>query len=227
MFAELDWRSQDFFTYLALASGVIVVLAMGLYAAPNGRLKVSGIVVSIVGSLGLGLALGVILMGLMGYQLKEQPSQGGPPGMGGPPVMGGPPGMGIPVPNPQAQLAALVDKLDLLTGKPLTVQLSDEQRKEISEQLKGLADVDELTDDVARAKVDKLDELLKDQKSTLEAVGYRGPAEGMSGGMPALPGPGGRGGVPGPPPVPNPFKVEDNAKHLKALTNRLAGGGNE
>ncbi|HKI38007.1 MAG TPA: hypothetical protein VKA46_39505, partial [Gemmataceae bacterium] len=66
MFTSLDWRSQEFYYYLAAAGAVVIALSVGLYAVPGGRLKVPGIAVSIVGSLGLGLAAGVIFMGVVG-----------------------------------------------------------------------------------------------------------------------------------------------------------------
>jgi len=253
MFAEVfDWKDQVNYYYLGGAGAVLLVLSLALYAVPGRAIKVPGIAVSIVGGLGLGLAGGVILMGMMGYQLKE-PAPTAPEGGGGPPpgmagVGRGEGGPGMPVgmpaqgggggggrgggggqPNFKAQLANLVGKLDVLTEKPLMVKLNDEQRKEINAQLKGL-DGDELSDDDARAKFEKLHELLKDQTSTLEAAGYRWPGEGGGGGRGA--GGGGRGaggggrgaggsGRGGPEPQANPFKTEPNEKHLKALTERL------
>ncbi len=237
MLAALDWTSLEFYYYLVGAGAVVVVLAVVLYALPGSKVKVPGIALSIVGSLGLGLALGIILMGWNGYVLKkpEPGDSAPPPGMGAPgggmPPMGAvmmpgaPPGMGGRGgmgggPNYKAQLANLVNKLDVLTEKPLMVQLSDEQRKEVKEQLNGLADAEELSDDDAKAKFDKLHELLKDQTATLEAAGYRWPGEGGGGGRGG--GRGGRGGPGGPEPPKNPFTTEPNGKHLKDLTERLS-----
>ena len=238
MLAALDWTSQESYHYLAGAGAVVVFLAVALYAIPGGKLKVPGIALSIVGSLGVGLALGIILMGWVGYELKKpEPAGGGgpPPEMGGPgggmPPMGGmmggrggpggPGGRGGPGgpgggPNYKQQLATLVTKLDVLTEKPLTIQLSDDQRKVVKEELKGLEDADELSDDDAKAKFEKLHKLLEDQTGTLEAAGYRWPGEGGGGRG------GGRGGPGGPPPPQNPFKTEQNGKHLKDLTDRLS-----
>ena len=225
MFAALDWTSHTFITYLALGGAVVVALSLGLYAIPGSRVKVPGIALSIVGGLGLGTALGMLLMGVYGLRPENAANAGAGPVIGGIPVMGGgAPGGGGGGPGggggrgsvSKTQLATLVGKVDVLTEKPLALQLTDEQRQAMKEQLKGLADAEDLSDDDAKAKVDKLHELLKDQKATLEAAGYRWPGQGGGGGG----GPG--GGAPQPPP--NPFKVEQNAKHLKALTERLDKG---
>jgi hypothetical protein len=226
-FGNLDWRGQEFYTYLAVAGAVVIVLSLVLSAVPGSKVKVPGIVLAIVGGIGIGVAGGVILMGTMGYDMKKEgppPDVApGPPGgmmannMGGPPGMpgrGGPGGgRGGGGPNHKAQLASLVGKLDTLTEKPLEVRLSDEQRKKIKELLKGV-DAADLSDDEAEKKARELHELLADQKETLKAAGYPWPGEGGGRGGPG----GGRGGPDGPP---NPFKAEDNAKHLKSLEERL------
>jgi hypothetical protein len=145
--------------------------------------------------------------------------------------MGGPMGGSRP-PNYKGQIAQLVSKLDVLTEKPLEVRLNADQRKEVAEQLKGV-DADDLSDDAAKEKLDKLLDLVKDQKDTLKAAGYNWPGEGGRGpggpggpgGPPGLggpPGPGGPGGPPGPPQ--NPFKNDANADHLKKLSERLEKG---
>jgi hypothetical protein len=229
MLAFVDWTSWATYHYLAVAGGVVVVLAIGLYMVPGGKMKVPSIALSNVGSLGLGLALGVILMGMLGYEPKKADSEGGaaPPGGGGPPAGMMPPmgrggGRGPAPANYRQQLATLVSKLDVLTEKPLTVKLSDDQRKEVQEQLKGLADADELTDGDAHERFEKLHEALKDQTATLEAAGYRWPGEGGGGGGERGGGGGGRGGGAGAPEPPtNPFKSEPNSKHLKDLNARL------
>src|SRR5205807_389261 len=134
-------------------------LSLALHVLPVGRLKLLGRLLSVVGGLGLGLGLGVILMGAWGYQL-ETPAyaypNGMPAGMGGNPGRGG---MGVvmvqfpgaaPVlppggPSSKPQLVALVNKLDALTDRPLTIELSEAQRREVKEQLKGLSDVEDLS----------------------------------------------------------------------------------
>ncbi|HEY1858756.1 MAG TPA: hypothetical protein VGG61_00265 [Gemmataceae bacterium] len=221
MLAALEWQNMTNYTYLAISGGVIVALATGLYATPGGRLKVPGIVLSIIGSLGLGLGLGVILMGGIGYHWeKEQqpPMSFRTPDIG---VAGPPPGAGARQ-GPgsganKAQLAALVGKLDLLTEKPLSIQFSDEQRKDVTELLKGLADADDLSDEDAKMKVEKLHNLLEEQRGTLEAAGYSW--SGQRGGP-------GRGAANGELPA-NPFKADQNAGHLKRLTDRVAQGAKE
>ena len=120
-------------------------------------------------------------------------------------------GMGGGGAQPKAQLAGLVDKLDLLTAKPLAIQLTDEQRAMIAEQLKGLDQAKELTDEEAKKKLDALTETLKPYRETLEAAGYRWPGAGGGGGRQ-------------PPPPPNPFMEEKNNKHLKDLQDRLTKG---
>jgi hypothetical protein len=226
-FGNLDWQGREFYAYLAVAGAVVVVLSLVLSAVPGSKVKVPGIVLAIVGGIGIGVAGGVILMGTMGYDMKKMealppdaaagppmmPNMGGPPGL---PGRGGPGGgRGGGGPNHKAQLASLVGKLDALTEKPLEVRLSDEQRKKIKELLKGV-DADDLSDADAEKKAKELHELLADQKETLKAAGYPWPGEGGGRGGPG--GGRGRGGPDGPP---NPFKAEDNAKHLKSLEERL------
>ena len=110
--------------------------------------------------------------------------------------------------NSKALLASLVDKLDLLTRKPLTIELTPHEKAKLAEQLQGLAEQEKLSDEEAKKKLDNLVALLKDNKDSLQAVGFRWPGE--SG--PALR-----------PPAdsPNPFKEEGNNNHLKDLQERL------
>jgi hypothetical protein len=197
--------------------------------APGGSGKLIAIAAAVVVAFAAGVVLGVIYMGLMGYHLSplaDASSPQTPPGgsVGTPPAGGGMPpapgGMGgMRGPSPKAQLAQLVSKLDVLTAKPLSVQLTAAQSKQIQEQLKGLADAKELADDDAKVRLEKLLDVLKDQKETFEAAGYRWPGEGGRGGGP----PGGMGG--GAPPA-NPFTTDTNANHLKSLSERLEKGGN-
>jgi hypothetical protein len=234
MFAlTLDWKSQEFYHYVAVAAAVVVALSIALYAVPGGKLKVPGIALSIVGSLGLGLAAGIIIMGVVGYEIKKPddspPPDGGPPpgvenaGRGNPGGRGpggrGPGGFGGP-PNYKMQLANLVGKLDVLTDKPLAIRLDKEQQQEVKKVLDGLDKQDELSDDDAKEKFEKLHDILKDQTSTLNAAGYNWPAEGGGGGGPRGGGGGPRGGG-GPEQPSNPFKTEQNKKHLEELVGRL------
>jgi hypothetical protein len=120
-------------------------------------------------------------------------------------------------PNPKFQLAQLVSKLDTLTAKPLTIQLTPEQKKKVQEQLAGLDAREKLSSDDAKAKLEALIDSLKDHKATLVAAGYFWPGE---------PGPGGGGGRAGGPgakadPDDNPFKSGANGEHLKNLESTL------
>jgi hypothetical protein len=147
---------------------------------------------------------------------------GGPPGgmmgKGGPPGGmrgGGPPGMapggamlsGMGTPSPKAQLALLVAKINQLTNKPLQLTLDEEQRAKLSEQLKGLSDEDELSEDDAKKRLEGILDILKGQKEMLEAAGFRWPGSGPSAQRPAN--------------SPNPFAEGDGQEHLKQLEKRL------
>lgn len=200
--------------------------------------KVPTIISVAVICLALGAGAAVATMNLMGYHLDKPGAAGAvsatptpPMGMGGPP--GGPPpsgappggkmGMGPPGgtgagapkggmgrgPNPKLQLASLVAKLDLVTGKPPTIQLTEEQRKKVQQQLQGLDTAEDLPAEEAKKRLDALLEVLKDHRQTLELVGYRWPSQG------------GPSSFSAPPELPNPFKEEKSAKPLKSLQSRL------
>lgn len=184
----------------------------------------------------IGVFLGVLGMSLFGGSsnpLTAAPAGGEPgggpsgmPGMsgGGPggPMGGGPPGMPGGMggmgkggmgkkgggPNPKTQLVALVAKLDQLSQKPLTVQLTADQKKKVQEQLAGLDSKDDLDESDAKKRLDSLLDVVQDQKEILEAAGYRWPGQG--------------GMQMSPPPPPNPFKDAKNAKGLKSLQALLA-----
>src|SRR5262245_52468745 len=74
---------------------------------------------------------------------------GGGGGRGGAGGFGG--GRG---PSPKAQLATLIVKLDQLTQKPLTVQLTADEKQKIRQQLQDLPDKDEISDQDAKARLD-------------------------------------------------------------------------
>ncbi len=218
-----DWLTNMTEYHCLAIGGAVVVLALVLYFTPVSRLKIPGIFFGIVGGLGMGAVLGVIGMGYYGYQMKPpeaageaSPPSGTGPGGGGPPNMmarmggGGMPGGGGR-PNSKTQLASLIAKLDVLSHQPLVVTLNAEQKKKMREQLQNLDDKEDLSEDEAKAKLNAILDIVKDQRQTLESAGYRWPGQG---------GGGGRGGRPASPP-PNPFKDEQNSKHLKALQSRL------
>src|SRR5262245_27397638 len=147
----------------------------------------------VVGVLGIavGVALGVVGMALLGYSPLArrgggpQPAPGAPamggmgaPGMGGgmgAPGMGG--GGGGRGPNPKAQLASLVAKLDQLTRKPLTVTLSDEQRQKLHQLLQGLDEKEDLDETEAKKCLEAVLEIVKEDRDNLEAAGYRWPGQ--------------------------------------------------
>lgn len=178
------------------------------------------------------------------------PPMGGPGGPGGGPggpggMMGGGPGggmggmmggmgggRGMQGPPVRSQLANLVSKLDALTNKekPLLIELSPEQKQKVQEQLKGLAELQEVSDDEAKKRLDALLEVLKDNREKLEAVGYRWPGAagpgGGGGGFGGFGGGGPGGGRPGGSPPANPFKDDPNVSNaLKSLESTLNKGG--
>jgi hypothetical protein len=179
--------------------------------------KSSVIVGGILGFL-VGAAAGAVGMAAFGKPSETTTAQSEPPG-GGPP--GGPGGMrGGPGPSrgpsPKQRLASLVVKLDLLTDprKPLSMELTSDQKQKIREQLKGLAEPEDLTDKEANERLDTLlGGVLGTDKSLLESTGFLWPGVGPEG-PPRGPGE--------PPPPRNPFHDKANGKHLKSLEERLA-----
>lgn len=133
---------------------------------------------------------------------------GPPPGMPVAPGQGG--GMGGRGPTAKSQLASLVAKLDQLSQKPLAVNLNEDQRSKLVEQLKGLEDKADLPEEEAKKRLDAILEIVKSEKETLESAGYRWPGQRGGGGRPAAD-------------VANPFKDEQNNKHLKSLQDSLIG----
>jgi hypothetical protein len=110
-------------------------------------------------------------------------------------------------PNPKTQLASLVVKIHQLSEAPLTLKLTDQQRQTILEQLKGLEEPGELTEEDAENRLKGLLDVVRDQRSTLEAAGYRWP----EGGPPAFA-----------QQAPNPFAMPENREHLTGLQQSLA-----
>ncbi len=241
---SIDWTDMGIYPWIAGGGGIVLLLAIVFCFLRLGKLSIPAGVVAGLAGLGTGTALGVVLMGLMGYQIKAPESDnepadasagprpggggmmmgGGPPGMGGMRGMpgggmmggrgGGPGGFGGFRPSSKAQLASLVGKLELLTSKPLTLELNAEQRQQVRKQLEGLADKEELSDEEAKKRLDALLEVLEDHKDTLTAVGFRWPGErGGGGGF----------GRPGQAPA-NPFTAKAARKDLEALDRRLGGG---
>jgi len=229
-----DWTKWEFYHYLIAAGVVVIVLALILYFIPAFRIKMPAIAIAVLGSLAAGLGIGMVVMAALGYHLEPRTSVDEPPGAGGTQGKGsemmkgmggrgkgggGMAGMmsgkgkggggmgGGRGPSPKTQLATLIDKLDVLTSKPLAIELTPDKKVKVAELLKGLDDKAELSDEDAKQKLDALLAEVQDQKRTLEAAGFRWPGEG-----------GGRAGAA----PPNPFMDEANSQHLKALQERLA-----
>src|SRR5262245_8225460 len=151
----------------------------------------------------VGIGLGALGMANKDLIVPPKPkSTTAAPGDG--PMM--PPGPRPSSPSPTAQLVGLVAKLDLLTQKPLTVTLTDEEKAKLAEQLKGLDADTPLGDEEIKKRLDAILEIVKDDREALEAAGYSWPGDTR-----IRP----RGGAP------NPFTEVDNTAHLKGLRERL------
>ncbi|HKB04543.1 MAG TPA: hypothetical protein VKD90_20135 [Gemmataceae bacterium] len=225
----MDWNNMQTWQYFAIAGGVVLVLGFILYFLPIGKAKMPAVVTAGFGGTALGLGLGVVLMGSLGYQTNpgapppagadgagpgaapKALGKGGPQGKGG--FGGG--GGGFGQPNSKALLSSLVIALDRVADRPVTIALTPEQRQAIAEQLKGLDSADQLSEEEAKARLDAIHKIVEKDKDALEAVGYRGFAPPGKGG-------GGGGGF-GKDQPPNPFKEGTAAGRLKSLNDRLAG----
>jgi len=226
-----NWTDLTLYHYLAIAGAALVLVALLLHFTPIARLKMPAVLLGVVGGLGTGIALGVLSMASIGYHFKpstDQSAQSSSPGMGAmimPPA--GPPGMpgagmrggggramgGGRGPNPKTQLVALVTKLDQLSGQPLQLTLSVEQKKKVEEQLQELDKEKELKPEDAQKRLDALRKVLDpDQLNVLDVAGYRWPSSGQGG-----------GGRPPAADQPNPFTQKPNADHLKSLRAHLDG----
>ena len=107
-------------------------------------------------------------------------------------------------PSPKSQLVALVAKLDALTAKPLVVNLTEEQKTKIQAKLKDLGEKNDLSEEDAKSTLDAILQIIENDKETLAAAGFPpSPPNGQTR-------------------SPNPFRVEPNAEHLKALQTRLS-----
>ncbi|MCI0381044.1 MAG: hypothetical protein L0215_25960 [Gemmataceae bacterium] len=227
---------MEFHMYLVIGGGALAVLAILLYLVPHAQIKLPAIVISSAACLALGVGAGMLWYTYNPPKAPTNPEdakprglmdgmppggmmgmQGGAPGgmmgmMGGGGMAGGKGGPGGPKgPSPKTQLVSFIGKLDVLSVKPLTIKLSDEQKSKILEQIKGLDDEDELSDDEATKRLESLADALKNHREVFEVAGVRWPgAEAKKDG-----GPGGKGAPA------NPFKDGDGAKHLQALQSRL------
>src|SRR5262249_37580369 len=113
---------------------------------------------------------------------------------------------GLDDPRPIVLLTTLVTKLDTITAEPGKLQLSDDQRAKISEQLSQLTAPEYLADLVARKHLDAILAVLEKERPTLEAAGVKWPGGTYN---------------PNVAPIENPFKAGEAAQHLKSLQERL------
>jgi hypothetical protein len=107
-----------------------------------------------------------------------------------------------------ARLTALITKLDILTKKPLTLELSADQKKHLQEQLNMLANNSAVDDAEANKRLEAILNIMQKDKDTLEAAGFNFSGQRPGGGAPAATGA-------------NPFKLGEPGQHLKALQDRL------
>jgi len=114
-------------------------------------------------------------------------------------------------PSNRDQLTTMITRLDQYTTKPLFVELSAEQKKELQKQLEGLEELEVVSDEDAKAKVESLLDILKDKKDFLDVTG-------LSRGRRARVGGGGTAAVP----PPNPFAQGGPGKSLKSLRVSLS-----
>jgi hypothetical protein len=223
-----SWTDLQLYHWLAIAGGAVVLLAIVLYFTPINKIKIPAIVGSVLGGLALGAGAGVIVTTTFSDKFAKKDTGGGPP----PDMMermrpGGPQGMpggfqGMPGgtqgrpgpggvgqrPNAKNRLAELIVKLDVLTSKPLTLTLTDEQKKKVREQIQKLDAKEELEESEARNLLLALQKILdKDQHEVLASAGFRWP--GSPAGRP-------------PADVDNPFSEKKNGEHLKSLRDQVA-----
>src|SRR5262245_44228056 len=114
---------------------------------------------------------------------------------------------GLRDPRPAVQVVTLIAKLDALTAEANKLQLTDEQRTKVRDQLQPLGDPDFLGDAVAKQHMNAILDALKGHRETLEAAGFKWPSEMYD---------------PNVRPGKNPFKEGEPAQHLKSLQERLA-----
>lgn len=224
---NIDFKNMETYHYFIAGGAGLVVISILLYFLKGSKVRVSAFPAAIIGSIALGFGAGVVTLGMLGYNWKEkekeQAQAGAPPaggGMGGG-GMGGGMGGGIggggkgggggggkaAAPSAKLQLAALVVKLNQLTGKTLTIDVGDRKAK-VAEQLKDLDTIETLNDEAAEAKVKALMELFKPEESTLTSAGFNLNFAGNVG--------------KGKEPPANPFTTETNKAALKALQERVS-----
>lgn len=229
-----DWAHLGWAYYLVIGGGILAVLAILLYLVAGSRLKTLAIVASALGGLAAGGGLGILIMSNVqlpvdtGYQAsgtagpeglpKAGPRPGGSGMMKGGMAKGGGmpkggPGMGGTPGGRKGQLVSLVYKLNQLTGKPLEIHLSEDQKKRLRAILAGLDGPSELSEEEARKKLDALQDVVKPDEETLKAATLHWPQELIDHTDPRTPLTG------------NPFHRYPAARQqLKELEDRLAKG---
>ena len=219
----MDLNDMQVWQYFAIAGGGVLVLGVIAYFLPLGKMKLPGVVTAAFGGVVAGLALGVLLMAGFGYKpRRDEPlpsDMSGPPGgvpkggigmpKGGMPKGGMPKGnFGPPAQSSRDQLASLLTALDTVADRPVTVNLTTEEKAAIVKELRALSEADEVNNDDAKARLDAILKIVEKHQKTLETVGFRT-------------GPPPKGGSSLAKDNPNPFKNGPAADHLKSLVERL------
>ena len=105
--------------------------------------------------------------------------------------------------GPQFRLTTTVTKLDILTKKPLSIELNADEKKQIQELFAGVEDKDALSNEEAQAKLDALLKIVERHRAALEAAGVIWP------------------GATPPKLADNPLKEGPGNDHLKSLRTTL------
>ncbi len=231
----MNWNDMQMWHWFAIIGGVVLVLGVILYFLPIGKIKIPSVITASFGALGLGLSIGITFMAGFGYkpfspesppgdaQTAAEPKAAAGPGaakgkggggLGGPAPKkggGGPGGAGGGGgASPRLQLAAMVNALDTLSETPITIILSDDDRKAIAAHLKGLDGMAEIKDEDAKAKLEAIQVIVLKERKSLEKVGYRWVLDGKTANRTF------------PKDSPNPFKEGAEAERLKSLLERLS-----
>ena len=226
----MDLSDLKVWHYGLIIGGAILVLGLVLYFLGVRKVKVASVVPAGFAGLAVGFAAGVIWLAGFGYKPlgdTDEPAagadgkgdaapQGGGMGKGGAGKGGGfaKGGPGGAAPTPQAQLVTLINALDVIVDRPVTVSLTTEDRAAIAAQLRGLDAAGEIKEDDARAKLEAILKVVEKDRKALEAIGYRWPSPaGKGGGAP-------KGGPPAPEGT-NPLQTPETAAKVKSLQDRL------
>ena len=188
---DIDFKNMQTYHYFMIGGGGLVLIAIILYFLKGKTVKVSAFFATTLGCLAVGFGAGIVTLAALGYnwnvkERPEQPPPAAPPGgmpAGMAPMGGGMGGKGDGAnkgggkkggggPSSKIQLVSLVTRLNQLTGPPLKIELNDERKSEVAEQLKDLHSLEELSDDVATQRLNALLDIFKDDRPTLEKAGF-------------------------------------------------------